>query len=160
MRRLARVLALCALAPLAAPAVPPAMACSGANVALAFGVYDPFSGTVLDGQGSLVVTCTRSGGPGNVTILVQLGPSQTSGTVANRQMAGPSGDRLNYNVYQDATRTVLWGDTSGSNTLSQNLTVPNNSSASSTFTIFGRIFANQDLRLGFYNDSLLITVNY
>lgn len=151
------MLAACGLASMPAGAV---TTCSGANVAVAFGAYEAFSPVPLDAQGSLVVTCARDGGQGNMTISVAIGASQTSGSTANRQLAGPAPDRLNYNLYRDAARTSVWGETAGSDTVTQALVVPNKSSASATFTIFGRLFVAQDVRPGFYSDSLLITVNY
>ena len=37
--------------------------CSGANVALLFGVYDVLNTSPTDTQADYLVTCTRSGGP-------------------------------------------------------------------------------------------------
>jgi len=134
--------------------------CAGGNVALAFGAYEAFNLSPLDSQSSLVVTCSREGGSATTTISVAIAASQISGSIANRQLAGPAPDRLNYNLYREATRTSVWGQTDGSDTVVQTLTIPNKSSLSSTFTIFGRLFAGQDVRPGFYSDSLLITVTY
>lgn len=151
------LLAALALAPGPAAA---AVSCSGGSVTLAFGGYDVLSAAPADAQASLVVTCTRNGGAPTTTIEVGLGPSLTSGSVQNRQMAGPGGYLLNYNVYQDATRLTVWGDTSGVDTMSQDLTLPNKATGSVTFTLFGRLFQGQDVSAGSYNDSLLITVSF
>lgn len=159
MRTRARPLlaATLALAPLPAGA---AVTCSGGSVNLSFGSYDVLGVAPVDSQASLVVTCTRNGGAPTTTIEVGLGPSLTSGSVQNRQMAGPGGDLLNYNVYQDATRLTVWGDTSGVDTMSQDLTLPNKTTGSVTFTLFGRLFQGQDVSAGSYNDSVLITVSF
>ena len=147
---------------LAGAAVAPAWAattCSGGNVALGFGSYDFYQASPAVVQASLVVTCTRNGGPATTTVTVGLGPSTTSGTIANRQLAG-SIDRLNYNVYRDATRLAIWGDTAGTDTMSQSITLSNNASGNLTFTLFGRLFAAQDVRAGFYSDSILLAVSF
>lgn len=151
------LLAALALAPGPAAA---AVNCSGGGVTLAFGGYDVLATAPADAQASLVVTCTRNGGPPTTSIEVGLGPSLTSGAVQNRQMAGPGGSLLNYNVYQDATRLTVWGDTSGVDTQSKDLTLSNKATGSVTFTLFGRLFQSQDVSAGSYSDSLLITVSF
>jgi spore coat protein U-like protein len=134
--------------------------CSGGNASLAFGVYEAFNLSPLDSTGSLVVTCARDGGAQNVTISVAIAASQTSGSIAARQLGGPSGGRLNYNLYRDGSYSGVWGQTNGTDTVVQTMAVPNKASASATFNIFGRLFSGQDVTPGFYSDSLLITVTY
>ena len=73
---------------------------------------------------------------------------------------GGGADVLNYNVYLDAGRISVWGNTTGVDTASTTINVPMKSPASATFTFYGRIFALQNITPGTYSDSLLITVNY
>jgi spore coat protein U-like protein len=148
--------------PLAAPA---ATTCSSSNVALSFGPYLSITSTPLDAQANLVVTCTRTVAPGDVapaktTISVTLGPSQGSNSIQNRQMFRGGGDVLNYNVYLDAGRISVWGNTTGVDSATSTINVPNRGTASATFTFYGRVFALQNVTPGTYGDSLLITVNY
>ena len=147
----------CALLVLASPAAA-VTTCNGANASLAFGVYDGFATAHLDTQSNIVVTCTRIGGPPTATISIALGPSVSSGAIAIRYLRGP--DQLNYNLFRDATRSTIWGNTTGVDTVTQSLTLANNATGSTSFTVFGRIFAQQDVRVGTYADSLLITVSY
>lgn len=154
----------CALAPAVAPA---ATTCSSSNVALSFGPYLAITATPLDAQANLVVTCTRSVsppgdvGPAKTTISVALGPSQGSNSIQNRQMfRGGGADLLNYNVYLDTGRISVWGNTTGVDTATRTINVPNRGTASATFTFYGRVFALQNITPGTYGDSLLITVNY
>jgi spore coat protein U-like protein len=141
-------------------------ACNGSNVSLAFGPYDVASPASLDTQTVMTITCTRTNIPGvppnpRVTITVGVGASQTSGSIQNRQLGRTGGGTaLNYNVYLDAGRAAVWGNTPGTDTASQTLNVPNKATRSATFTFYGRVFAGQDVSAGFYNDSLLVTVNY
>jgi spore coat protein U-like protein len=140
--------------------------CSGSNISLAFGPYDVTSPTSTDTQTAMTVTCTRNNVPGQppnprVTITVGVGASQTSGSIQNRQLGRTGGGTvLNYNVYLDAGRLSVWGNAPGTDTASQTLNIPNKATRTATFTFYGRVFAGQDVTPGFYNDSLLITVNY
>jgi spore coat protein U-like protein len=136
-----------------------ATSCSLALGNLAFGAYDVFGMASLDSSASLVVTCRRDGGAPNSTLAIAIGPSASSGTVANRRMqTGGSAEFLGYNLFRDATRTSLWGNTPGVDTLVQAISVPNNGSVQISATIFGRIPAGQDVRMGIYADSVMITV--
>ena len=135
--------------------------CNGANASLVFGAYDGFATAHHDTQANILVTCTRSGGPPTTAITIALGPSVNSGAIAIRRMKLTSGtDILNYNFFREATRTNIWGNTSGVDTVTQSITLANNATGSISFTLFGRVFAQQDVRVGSYSDTLLITVTY
>ena len=63
-----------------------------------------------------------------------------------------SGDRLNYNVFTDAARTIVWSD----NPASPNTIVLNNlrsTSPARTTQVYGRIFAGQDVSAGSDSDA-------
>lgn len=155
---------------LATGAGQPALAattCASSNVSLAFGPYNIVNAAPVDAQANLVVSCTRVNNPpadispAKVTVSVSVGPSQGSGSIQNRQMfQGGVPDLLNYNIYLDAGRISVWGNTQGTDTASQTLNIPNKTTASANFTFYGRVFPLQNVRAGFYGDSLLITVNY
>jgi spore coat protein U-like protein len=161
LRVLAAVVALAGAAPAFAQT-----ACAGSNLSLAFGPYDVISPASHDTQTAMTVSCTRTSIPGvppdpRVTITVGVGASQTSGSIQNRQLGRAGGGTvLNYNIYLDAGRLSVWGNSPGTDTASQTLNIPNRATRTATFTFFGRIFARQDVTPGFYNDSLLVTVNY
>ena len=162
--RAALLLALaCGVFPAALPA---ATLCSSNNVSLSFGPYLSITAAPLDAQANFAVTCTRTVAPGDVssgkvTISVALGPSQGSNSIQNRQMfQGGGADLLNYNVYLDAGRISVWGNSDGVDTAVQTLNIPNKATRSATFTFYGRVFPLQNLTPGVYSDSLLVTVNY
>lgn len=162
-----RTAVLLALAGGAFPAtLPAATQCSSNDVSLSFGPYLSINAAPLDAQGNLVVTCTRSIAPGEissakVTISVALGPSQGSNSIQNRQMfRGGGADLLNYNVYLDTGRISVWGNSDGVDTATQDLSIPNKATRSATFTFYGRVFPLQNITPGPYSDALLITVNY
>ena len=86
--------------------------CTAGNTIINFGSYDVLGGSVLDGTGSITVTCVSSGGgPASRTIAyaARLMPLGSPRTLAH--LTGT--DRLNYNLYVDSARTQVWGDGTG-----------------------------------------------
>ena len=63
-------------------------------------------------------------------------------------------------AWSSAGRTNVWGTTDNVNTVSTNLSIPNNSTASATFIIYGRIPAGQDVSAGTYRDTVGVTLIY
>src|SRR5437899_11485106 len=136
-----------------------AMASSTANAlvcsfniapALGFGSYDVFSAVPNTTSQNVSVTCLAP-----TTMTVSIGASATSGSIANRQMAQAAGSgRLAYNIYKDSGFTQLWGDgTAGTTPLT--LTVLLNT----TFTVYGKADASQNVPAGTYTDTVVITIN-
>lgn len=120
---------------------------------VSFGSYDTFSPTSLDSTGLVSFRCTGVA-PGDV-LSIQLSRG-TSGTFLPRGMTNRSW-RLEYNLFLDAARTIVWGDgTSGTSVYiahpldSQSVSVP----------IYGRVLPRQNLPPGTYNDLVVLTVNY
>jgi len=148
---------LFALAPAPAAAF---ITCSfNSTPGMAFGAYDDSSATADDSATGIVVRCFRIGGPNNANVVVQLGPSANSGAIATRQMRSGA-NSLNYNLYRDAARSQVWGQTAGVDTASINTgTISNGGSANVNFTIYGRIPALQNVNAGAYSDSVQITVS-
>jgi spore coat protein U-like protein len=65
---------------------------------------------------------------------------------------------LQYNLYKDAAYAQVWGDGTGGT-----VTLANTNSGSGTgptHTIYGRIPAGQDLPVGTYTDSIVITITF
>ena len=125
---------------------------------VAFGLYDDSTAATTDTVTTVIANCARNGGPPNPTVTLQIGPSATSGTVATRQMRSGT-NLMNYNLYRDAARTAIWGQTVGVDAMSITLNgIPNNGSKDATFVIYGRIPALQSVGVGAYSDSVTITV--
>jgi len=121
-----------------------------------FGNYDTFSSTPLDAAGTITVNCTGDVNKGNVT----LGPSSTSGTFNPRRMKRSGGsDLLDYNIYTNMTKTVIFGDGTGGTSdvqvKRQGPPVP----WSENISTYGRIPPGQDVSAGTYSDTLTATVN-
>jgi spore coat protein U-like protein len=139
MPHLARKAALATiLTALATPAS--AAQCDLAVTPIVFGAYDPFAGP-RDGSGAVAVTCN-----GNASAVVQLGAGR-SGDANDRQMAAAAGDVLRYNVYENAAR-------------SQVFTWATAAKGTTVIPLHGRIFGNQPVPPGTYQDALVVTVNY
>ena len=127
---------------------------------LSFGSYDVLAATPNDSLLNVGVTCSRNGGPANVTVAMGIGPGANASSVTSRRMvrSGTPADYLNYGLFRDSGRGSVWGFTDGVDTMAQTMNVPNNGSAVATFTVYGRIAAQQDVYVGGYSDMVQITV--
>jgi len=135
------------------------------STGIAFATYDVFSAVNNDAQGSITVICNIGAAPPNppVDITITISASPTSGSINPRQMLDPvSGDRLNYNLFTNAARTIVWSD----NPASPNTVFLNNmrrNTAARTIEVYGRIFAGQDVSAGSYSDGatgLTVTITW
>lgn len=120
---------------------------------VSFGAYDPLDTSPLDQTGSITYQC---GVLFLGTIRIDLSTG-SSGTYAFRQMH-KGGDELRYNLYLDATRTLIWGNgTSGSSRFGPVLPLLG---SPQTLTIYGRIPARQASPIGVYTDTVTATINF
>jgi spore coat protein U-like protein len=129
---------------------------------VAFGSYDMLSAAPTDSQGTITVQCDRTGGPAGVNIVVRLDQGANGSSVQSRRMlhTGGSGSALAYNLYRDATRAGVWGNSDGIDTVGASLTVPDRGSAAVQFTIYGRMPPRQNGHIGSYADALQLTIVY
>jgi spore coat protein U-like protein len=67
-------------------------------------------------------------------------------------MIGPGSQRLNYNIYLDATRRTIWGNGAGITQVYIDTNPPNATPV--IVPAFGRIFARQNVESGQYADSV------
>jgi len=150
---------LCAIIGLAAALIAPTAAraaCTVSSAGVAFGAYDPLSGTPDDSIGTVSSTCTILDPAPEVEI-----GAGNSGTFTTRRMSN-GGSNLNYNLYTNAGRTIVWGNGSGgTGTVTMSGGTPvlffwRTYSA----TIYGRIPAGQNVTAGSYADTLIIQVNF
>ena len=136
-----------------------ATTCTLVNPSISLGSYDTFTPSPTDASGPIIVNCSRSGGPQSITVTIAIGPSLHTGAVASRKLKHTVNiDLLSYNLYRDASRTIVWGNSGGVNTVSQTLSIPNNASRTATFVVNTRIDALQNVRAGDYADSLQVSV--
>lgn len=136
--------ALAALLLLAAPAL--AADCTVGASGVAFGNYDVFSPTALNGAGTVSVACSPATG-------YSIGLSTGNGSYSQRWL-GSGAATLDYNLYTDASRSVVWGDgTSGTSTVG-------GSGESVDHPVYGSVPAQQNVTAGSYADTIIVTVTF
>jgi len=119
---------------------------------LAFGPYDPAvvnATTDLDQQTDIDVRCTKNS-PG-----VWIGLDEGANAVAGQRAMTDGSELLEYDLYQDGGRTVVWGNLIGDG---QGYT-PVTSSWTS-LTVYGRVPQAQDVGVGAYVDNVVATINF
>ena len=126
--------------------------CTIATNPIAFGSYDPIvahASADLDAAGAVTIACTK----GAVTCIgMDTGVNAASST---RRMSSGA-DFLTYELYQDSSRSTVWGNSGGA--LYNSGTSP--SKDARTFQVNGRITAGQDVSAGSYTDTVTATVNF
>jgi spore coat protein U-like protein len=135
------------LALLASGCALPAWAdCTVSTSGVVFGAYDTLSPLALDGAGTISVSCNPAA-PYSIAL------SPGGGSYALRRMVSGS-DQLEYNLFTDSTRTMVWGDGSGGTT------AVSGNADSASHTVYGRIPGGQNVRAGSYSDSLVVTLTF
>jgi spore coat protein U-like protein len=76
-------------------------------------------------------------------------------TVSNRQMTGPGGATVSYNLYQDVARTQEWGTTVGTNTRTGT-----GNGWIQTLLVYGRVAPQTTPAPGVYTDTITVTVTF
>jgi spore coat protein U-like protein len=130
-------------------------ACNVATTNINFGIYDVFSNVPKDSTGSISVDCDEAPPP---IVVIRIGPSSGSGGFNPRQMRHTTRpDRLNYNLFIDSSRSVIWGDgTGGGSTVADKVT----KNKTWVATLYGRMPAGQDVSVGTYSDTVSVTITW
>ena len=152
VRCVLRPLAVIGLVVASATASPAMAACSVSVTGVAFGAYDTLTPANDDSAGSLTAVCH----PSDQSIEVWISGG-SSGSVLARTMRNGA-EVLNYNLYTDAGRTIVWGDGSSGNALNLNNGTVSGGQRTFSQPIYGRIPALQAVGAGTYNDTLVVTV--
>jgi spore coat protein U-like protein len=118
------------------------------TTSVAFGAYNVYSASPLDSAGSVTWQCSVLRTDPYISI-----SAGGAGSFTPRRMSS-SNDTLDYNLYMDAARSVIWGD--GSNGSSLYLFPPQKGQG--TATIYGRIPALQDASVGAYSDAVTVMI--
>jgi spore coat protein U-like protein len=127
--------------------------CSIAASNLNFGSASVLSANV-DATSNLTVTCTNT-----TPYTVALGPgSGTGATTSHRSMTGTSGS-VGYALYQDAARSVNWGNTPPPAANADTASGVGTGSAQ-TLTVYGRVPPQTTPKQGAYSDTVIVTLTY
>ena len=132
----------------------PSAACTLSTTGVSFGAYDQGSAPT-DGVGTVEAACHPSEkGP---TISFSTG---SSGNFTTRRLTAGS-LRLNYNLYTNAARNMVWGN-GGGGSATVTMTTSSVTAGTRTFTraIYGRIPAGQKPDPGVYTDTIVMTVTF
>lgn len=166
MNRVLLLLLLCGLAMLALPARA-ATTCTLSSPTLAFGTV---SNGLVDTSTTFSVTCTTGAVAllANARVTFCLGlPAGTGGTgiAPWRTLANSFGDRLNYQIYSDPSRTIAIGSGAATSPtwVSWQMQYPVpllGGSGTASFTLYGRYPANQVLSAGAFTSALAATFQY
>jgi len=118
---------------------------------LAFGTYTSQGGTPLQGTTVLKATCTP-----NSTYNIGLNEGTSPGaTVNQRKMVSGTTNVLNYQLYSDASRSAIWGNTTGTDTV-----VGTGTGLAQDHTVFGQVPAAQVVPAGDYQDTITVRIYY
>jgi spore coat protein U-like protein len=137
-------LAIAAVA--AASSAEAAPSCKNISVtALAFGNYDAYNATDTDSAGTISYSCPP---PTTPTVSIDAGQAFANG---RRRMTRAGGtDWLSYDIFVDAARNTVWSSTPVSVAAGNAVSVP----------YYARAFALQDVSVGSYSDTLIVTFNF
>ena len=119
---------------------------------LDFGVYTTQTASPKLGTTLLRATCT----PGT-TYQIGLTEGTTSGaTTAQRKLVGASNATLNYQLYSDSARSVVWGNTQGVDTVTG---IPG-TGLKQDYTVYGSIPPSQPANAEEYGDTITVRIYY
>jgi spore coat protein U-like protein len=121
-------------------------------VGVSFGAYDVFDASPLDSAGSLTYMCTGVGA--SDTIVIDLSRGASSSFLPRQMLQGST--PLLYNLYLAAARTTIWGDGTGGTSHYGPITPTSGSAV--TVTVYGRVFARQNVEAGSYSDTVTATI--
>jgi len=114
-------------------------------------VFGTYSGAQLDAQSSITLTCT-SGTAWNIGLDAG---TFAGATVTTRKMTGPGTSSMSYSLFRNSGRTLNWGNTVGTDTLSGT-----GSGSAQSVSVYGRVPASQNLPAGSYQDTIIATITF
>ncbi|PLP99644.1 spore coat protein U [Cupriavidus pauculus] len=105
----------------------------------------------VDQTSSLAVTCSNSA-PYQVGLD---GGTAAGSSIANRLMAGTGAATVQYQIYRDSSRTQIWGNTPGTDTVGGT-----GSGSAQAITMYGRVPPQATPAAGTYTTTVTATVNF
>jgi spore coat protein U-like protein len=126
--------------------------CNVAASDLDFGAYASNQIAPVNGQTIIQLQCS-SGTVAEIALDAGTGPGRNT---KRRKLEQDNGtDQLDYGLFQNPARTVIWGDKSGDDTLEVEAT-----GAAQAIPVYGQIPGGQRVRDGTYRDTITVTVYY
>jgi spore coat protein U-like protein len=118
---------------------------SGVN----FGASGAITGNV-DATGTATVQCTNT-----TPYAAALNGGNSGATDPTQRKMARGSETITYGLYRDSARTLPWGNTSGTNTVSGT-----GSGSNQALTVYGRVAAQTTPSPGVYTDSVILTLTY
>ena len=104
-----------------------------------------YAAAPTDSAGTIGYSC-----PPPIVPEVTIDAGLAFGNGTRRMTLGAGADFLAYEVYFDSARTIVWSSTPIVVPAGNGVTVP----------FYGRVFAQQDVSVGAYTDTLIVTFNF
>ena len=117
---------------------------------LDFGAYTAQGATPLQATTLLRATCTPQ-----TTYNVGLNEGTSPGATVNARKMVSGANVLNYQLYSDASRTTIWGNTTGTDTVTGTGT-----GLAVDHTVYGQVPAAQVIPAGDYADTITVRIYY
>jgi spore coat protein U-like protein len=155
--RLARAAAIAAISAIAMVTLLPVpvdaglLSCTISTTSVSFGNYDVFTITPLDTTGTITYQCDFVVLP---TITLSRGVSSTF----NPRTMQSGAATLNYNLFIDAARLLIWGD--GNETTQTYIATGSVLNLPVPVTVYARVPAQQDVSAGTYSDIVVATIHF
>lgn len=127
-------------------------ACTLSVTSVAFGTYDVFQTSPTDSTGTITYRCGNSDKDIRITI-----SDGSSGSMAERTLRNGS-EALGYNLFATAGFGQVWGDGTGGTWTYFEHNPPNTTNV--VLTVYGRIPSGQDVGVGTYSDTVVVTLEY
>lgn len=118
---------------------------------LAFGNYDPVAASHVDGETQISVNCTNGT---SYNVGLSLGGGSGASLATRRMTKENDTETLNYVLYKDENRSVLWGNTGGDRLAGTG------DGTADLIDIYGRIPMQQAAPAGDYTDTIVVTVTW
>lgn len=130
---------------LAAPACAQNITCTASMSALAFGTVNPLA-SQTDATATLTYSCTNgSNQTRSARVCFSIG--EPGGGATNPRLMSSGANKLQFQMYQDAARSLVWGSSFFGAFATPFVTTftlaKNTSTGSQTATLYGRVLANQ-----------------
>lgn len=142
--------------------------CNVSSSGLSFGPYQPltfpghFTSVDAVSTGTVSITCSNMVALASYTLALGASADGAGDRISTRYLANSSGGpNMAFNIYTDATRSVVWGNGSTGAVISGSLPLITLGSQTQNVTVYGKIPAGQNtLKAGTYSGPLTITLTY
>jgi len=133
--------------------------CSVSATSVNFGDYDIITGYAVDSAGNVEVSCGTDTIGDTMSYAIELSGAKKGSKP--RELGGPGSYELEYNLYTNVSRTIIWGDGKGSTaTVDDSYVFPVLCCVTRNYTIYGRIDAGQNVVPAIYSDTVVVGVDF